>query len=82
MGRDASIHAIEPLGSADPVPVDEGPAVSILAEIGPEPSGGQQPAGGLGMIGTERIELGLQLLEQPLPPVLLACCLLAVQAQT
>jgi hypothetical protein len=29
--------AVEPLGSLDLVPVDEGAALGILAEIGPEP---------------------------------------------
>jgi hypothetical protein len=68
-------------GGTDLVAIDERPAVRILAEIGPETPGRQQPAGGLGMIGAERHELGLQLLQQPLAPVLLARCLLAVQTQ-
>src|SRR3954452_1540618 len=73
--------AVQLLGPADLGLIQVRPAVVILAQVGAEPLGGEQPTGGLGMIRMQARQLGPEELEdlRPVPPLLVR--LLPVQAQ-
>src|SRR5690349_509555 len=73
--------AVQLLGSADLGLIQVGPAVVILAQVGAEALGGEQPAGGLGVVRLQARQLGLEDLEDfgPVPALLVG--LLLAQAQ-
>jgi hypothetical protein len=62
-------------------PIDEGPALVVEREIGAEALGGDQAAGGLGVIAAEAVELELQEVEDLLAMTLFPRGFLGVQAE-
>ncbi len=73
--------AIQLLGPADLVPVEIGTTVLVLAEVGTEALGGQEPASGLGVVTIQARQLGLEDLENLRTVPALPIRLLLVQAQ-
>jgi hypothetical protein len=69
------------LGAFDLVPIEIGPAVLVLTQIGRKALGREELAGALGMIGLQRRELGLEGLEQLGTAPLLPLGFFAIKAE-